>query len=221
MAGRRVFAIVVREKRESCFRKCQGCSWEDMGKQKRRVRLAGSLPGHAESLGDAVADDRSGVSLKEKRRRLHKEQVVKAEKVSDDEKVEAEDVEDEQVENYLDAATTRRVLKQAREQLKETENRGSKPEKVEYDLSSDEGGEDEEEEPQDEFDDADEIDYLDDTQITAEDERALAMFGMGEGPRQTLADIIMDKLQEAERREEDKTKPIDPMHIKIKEVYAG
>ena len=65
------------------------------------------------------------------------------------------------------------------------------------------------------------MEYLDDTNITAEDERALSLFGMGSGPRQTLADVIQAKLLEAEERKKAKEIPVDPLAEKIREVYKG
>ncbi|KAJ8900725.1 hypothetical protein NDN08_000026 [Rhodosorus marinus] len=130
-------------------------------------------------------------------------------------------------EEVLDAAMTMKVLKQAKAQLVSEgsgEEEGAEVgggKKVVFDLSSDEE-EDEEEVEEEEFEE-EEFDYLDETQITEEDERALAMFGMRTGQGRTIADIIQEKFEEAERKRLDAENPApeDPTHAKVVEVYRG
>mmetsp|Transcript_3762 Transcript_3762/g.16392 ORF Transcript_3762/g.16392 Transcript_3762/m.16392 type:complete len:314 (-) Transcript_3762:1455-2396(-) len=176
-------------------------------KLKKRVRrIGGKGEGHGSALGDEAVE----VGDKKRRKRS----------------MEGSDEEDGK-EEVLDAAMTMKVLKQAKAQLvsegsgEEEGDEVSGGKKVVFDLSSEE--EEDEEDAEEEELEEEEFDYLDETQITEEDERALAMFGMMTGPGRTIADIIQEKFEEAERKrlEAENPAPEDPAHAKVVEVYRG
>mmetsp|Transcript_5460 Transcript_5460/g.16277 ORF Transcript_5460/g.16277 Transcript_5460/m.16277 type:complete len:457 (-) Transcript_5460:243-1613(-) len=196
-------------------------------KLKRRVRPAPSnglvhesALGEGSEAGSAVAKRAT-----EKAKRRRKVSIAGMKVPVDDGGVSDEEIEEESDSRYLDATTTRKVLQQAREQL-DTQEAGEVDDddaERRYELSSDEEVQDESAEEDDADFEEEDYEYLDESQMPEEEKRALAMFGMGEGQRKTIADLIQEKLEEAEakKRAKEEEKPVDPTAKKVTEVYTG
>ncbi|KAB0796720.1 hypothetical protein PPYR_10781 [Photinus pyralis] len=139
----------------------------------------------------------------------------------------------EEDEEYVDSNLSSKILSAARRQLQELDDdyptlEEANPRRRPVTLGEPSGSvDDEDDDDDDEEEDLETDTFYDNIEIKEEDEEAMEMFmNKNPAPRRTLADIIMEKIQEKEAELQSKMTDVNSIEIqdidpRVKQMYEG